>query len=529
MPSSPSDPAQWVDTVIVGSGPAALILSYILHGHIPHYRADSAPHPDALLRARLPSNLCDVDARDFGALFEASRLPYSTAALPINVLVDTLLRPLADVEPGAHASCVEWRHEPDKAVTHRIIGDTVSGGMWASNPVPASADIGALSYVDQLALPGFSLADYLRTTKTTAVGGVRPSRQDVADYLIAYPAAVGIDDAIAPPGRAQGIQRFDGGFFVFSHHLRCQHLVLASGTFSNLVQPDPFLQPLMPLPMVQSMELPLLVIGSGFTAADILMTQLPKRKILHVFQWDPEHRPSPLRACHRSAYPDYAGVYRRMKRAAAHAMDESAMVTPLPIGRSDPFETADAESRYEGLPNASIEHATFDGRVGRVRFRLHDGTTTERIVSGLQYVVGRRGSLSYLDPELQSEVLGPKLSEVAQISGGSLREKVAESTEVAPNVFAIGSLAGDSLIRFAYGTCVSTAGMIMARRDENDPKPGSTLSSDTTLQDEVVVSEDGGCCSKVKTRRSLSERSGPQLGGIRRRLESIMQAKCILQ
>jgi hypothetical protein len=48
------------------------------------------------------------------------------------------------------------------------------------------------------------------------------------------------------------------------------------------------------------------------------------------------------------------------------------------------------------------------------------------------------------------------------LSGQTLRDKVLEDIEVAPNVFAIGSLTGDSLIRFAYGSCTYAAGKIMA-------------------------------------------------------------------
>jgi hypothetical protein len=43
-----------------------------------------------------------------------------------------------------------------------------------------------------------------------------------------------------------------------------------------------------------------------------------------------------------------------------------------------------------------------------------------------------------------------------------LRSKVLEDLELAPNVFAIGSLTGDSLIRFAYGSCTYAAARIMA-------------------------------------------------------------------
>ncbi len=58
------------------------------------------------------------------------------------------------------------------------------------------------------------------------------------------------------------------------------------------------------------------------------------------------------------------------------------------------------------------------------------------------------------------------------LSGQTLRGKVLEDIEVAPGVFAIGSLTGDSLIRFAHGSCTYAAGKIMApsRRHREDGK-----------------------------------------------------------
>lgn len=140
-------PAQWpeqVDTIVVGNGPSALILSFILHGNIPYYNSVH-PHPDPILHQRLQQAPCllDVDISELTSHFAASRISYSTQALPINVLLDTLLRPLADTDPGEHKSCVEWRYEPLRKVEHLVLGDTTNaGGQWADNPV-AGAGISA--------------------------------------------------------------------------------------------------------------------------------------------------------------------------------------------------------------------------------------------------------------------------------------------------------------------------------------------------------------------------------------------------
>jgi len=482
----PVDP----EVVVIGSGPSALILSYILHGNVPYYES-SNPHPDPILHSKLLKSPCllDIDVHNLTSHFRASRLSYSTQALPINVLLDTLIRPLADTEPGVLGPCVEWRYEPAKEVRHVILGNTSqAGGQWADNPVEASWDIGALSYAEMLSLPGYSLEEhYKKIGREQPADFHRPTRRDIAAYLAAYPGAVGISDSIWNGTVAQDITRTEFGFHIGTLDLRCRYLVLASGIFSRLLPARPQLQPLLRLPdHSRDYEPPLLVVGSGFTAADIIISTLPRRKIIHIFQWSPEDRPSPLRACHADAYPDYAGVYRRMKLSAIRALGNNSVFSPAPAKRlkNNPFfDPRDWDQSYEGLPNTYIKDVEVNGEYATVMLQGSGGRITKREVSNLQYVIGRRGSLEYLDKALQQEVLGCDANgaqRADRISGKSLRTKVEENLEVAPGVFAIGSLTGDSLIRFAFGGCVYAAREIASRRSSQDnvlvPNSTATLS-----------------------------------------------------
>ena len=473
-----------VDTVIVGNGPAALILSYILHGNCPFYDTSFNNHPDRILDTKLRADLIydGFDVGDITAHFPSSRFSYSTAALPINVLLDTLLRPLADTDPGAYKPCVSWKRLPDRAVSHVLLSCTKPGGQWASNPVRASWDIGALSYLDQLSLPGYSLRDHLASRYSPEESDfVRPTRAEIADYLAAYPAAVGIEDSVFPPALVSNVKRTQQGFYIGSHSISCKHLVLASGIFSNLLPARPQLYPLLELPESQASEPPLLVVGSGFSAADIIITNLPRRKIIHIFKWDPDNRPSPLRACHKSAYPEYARVYRQMKLAAIALLGEGEGSLALTRRKSNTLKHTKADPNYEGFPNTYIAEATARNGAGTVELRLPSGKMTKRAVSELAYVIGRRGSLAYLDSELQKEVVGPEppKEKSEKISGRTLRAKVQEDLEVAPNVFVIGSLTGDSLIRHAYGSCIYAAHKILlesGRATRNDIVPEPVIS-----------------------------------------------------
>jgi hypothetical protein len=430
-----------------------------------------------------------------------SSLRYSTQALPVNTLLDTLVRPNADTELNPK-SCIEWRYEPDKAIPHVAIGDTAhAGGQWAENPVSASADIGTLSYAEQLSLPGYSYADHLaKSGREDEAEFVRPSRVEVADYLRTYPEAVGIADSIYTGLKVEHVHRTVRGFSVGSLGIRCKHLVLASGIFTVNIPPPLYLAP---VAQMDSQEAPLLVIGSGFSAADVIISAPPTRRIVHIFQWAPEKRPSPLRGCHHTAYPEYATVYRQMKLAAITAKKKTVK-SPSIRRKSNPFQQRDW-TLYEGLPNAEVVSASTSGNIATVVLRLSSGETITRDIGGLAYVVGRRGTLDFLSPELCAEILtspdhmSPDPSSGHLISGRTLRAKAeATSLEVAKDIFIIGSLTGDSLIRHAIGGCVFAAGRILGAiptiySPDSTPSPTSSTSrsaSPASTSDTEIAVED---------------------------------------
>lgn len=485
-----------IDTVIVGTGPSALILSFILHGNVPYYDPEH-PHPDPILHKKLSQSPCllQLDVQDLTAHFDASRISYSTQALPINVLLDTLLRPLSDVEPGEYPPSLVWKYEPDRAVKHILIGDAPqTGGQWASNPVDASWDIGTLSYLEQLSLPKYTVFDHFKSSpKSLAFGCERPTRRQIADYLAAYPAAVGIQDSIKV-GTASGISRADDGFHIASHNLRCRHLVLASGIFTKPIPPQAQLQGLEGLKSQDGDREPLLVIGSGFSAADVILSSIEKRKIIHVFRWMPDERPSPLQACHPQAYPDYAGVYRQMKRATRKQTGDDNLISPTPRKQKQFFDEWIWSDHYVGLANAEIANVELLPDAAIVHFRLPDGEQVTHRVSSLAHVIGRRGSLAYLSQSLRREVTSSpgqsadgyqEMEDDFPVSSRTLRDKVEISDQVAPNVFVIGSLTGDSLIRFGYGSCVESAGIIISNGEGSvQQSPASSMKAG--LEDEKV-------------------------------------------
>jgi hypothetical protein len=132
------------------------------------------------------------------------------------------------------------------------------------------------------------------------------------------------------------------------------------------------------------------------------------------------------------------------------------------------FARRDWARVYEGFANAEICGVRVEegSKRAMVKVRLSCGTEIERLVGGLVYAGGRRGSLAYLDSGLLKEVLGDGSLSGCWITGRAMRPKVEAGLEVARDVFVIGSLTGDSLVRHAYGGCVYAAGRIMGAKGE---------------------------------------------------------------
>lgn len=443
-----------------------MILSYILHGYIPFY---TGKHHDPLLNSKLLKldHLLQIDSSTYSHF--GSSLRYSQQAQPINALLDTLVRPNADTEidPPSH---IEWKFKPQRAIPHVILTDSQrSGGQWTRASGTESDDIATLSYAEMLSLPGYSFKQYFKETHGNAPPDfMRPSRTLVASYYAAYPKAVGIDTSIRLGSHVSNVSRITGGFIIDPAHVKCKQLVLASGIFTHDISPPALLKPLQ---RSVSPSLPILVIGSGFSAADVILSASPQQQIIHLFKWDPENNPSPLRGCHQQAYPEYAGVYRQMKAAASQ---HAQVVSPQAKRKTNPFFTQrDWSTMYEGLPNVTITkvYPARDGTVVEIKFK--NGTTAQRIVGSLAYHVGRRGSLAYLDASLLQEIIGARDDEGSLENDTMLLRRGGTRNGgalVAEDVYAIGSLTGDSLVRHAFGVCVDAAAKIMAEKPPGSHK-----------------------------------------------------------
>lgn len=415
-----------------------MFLSFLLNGNVPRYSTvKHGPHEDSILHARLqklegsPLYSAFDDPTEYTAHF-ASR-GYSRQALPVNVLYDTLARPGADVGESGKGR-IEWATS-ERKVPFICCGQDI-GGQWAKGETGKT-----LSYSEMLGLPGLNIEKFLGTA-----GFERPWRSDVRRYLQCYPEEMGLAESIFGGVDVVHVKREGNRFRIRlrasnrEHTIWSRNLVLATGVSSMPIPPPSELANLRLTP-----NSPVLVVGTGFSAADEVLRCLGAgQRVIHVYKWKTATS-QPLKSCHPQAYPEYIRVWRLMR------------------GRnSDPL--------YEGMPDGTVR---YDDAGVVVEFP-DERPALKRQISEFKYYIGRCSSVEYLDPELRREI-----GVASHIRLKTLREKCEGSLEIAPRVFAIGSLTGDSLVKFAGGGCLQVTAKILKGFEEwqkEKPKNGESPS-----------------------------------------------------
>ena len=153
--------------VIVGSGPSAMLLSLCLQGWEPYY---CSQHPNSRVHAAMMEhtqdghrNILDCDEEALVTLLRKLDLT-GRSHNPIALLFDALFHPDADSPCmsasclGGRRSCLELR-KTGVAVSHVMIGDTGIGGSWNGMP-PHMLTVSPGAWMD---LPGpLSLEDFTK-------------------------------------------------------------------------------------------------------------------------------------------------------------------------------------------------------------------------------------------------------------------------------------------------------------------------------------------------------------------------------
>lgn len=497
-----------IDVTIVGNGPGGMFLSYILQGNIPYYDPNTinGPHPDKALHQLLlkystgEESLLDA-VTDQQVIDYISNGGYSSffssTMLPIDLLIDTLISS-DETEFSSNLSAkktrISWKgNQPP--ISHLVIGNTSkAGGQWANLNETDGPDDKSLSYAEMLSLPGYSYTQYLQDYHETPLNDYcRPNRKDVSEYYSIYPSKVGIESNFVFNSTVTCIDKKDPNAFVVTYYdqttksiksLTSKSIVLASGvserptTVNNSASPSSstkfselakiissspgknnkqFLDTHTIVPPLSTppCEDPCthgpcstLIIGSGVSAAEAINKCQKGSSIIHIFKWEPKKNPSPLRRYPKELYPDYSSIYNLMLRTLRERRDDNTTATTYQY---------DDNKDYEGLINAKVIDISPDGMVD---IELEDGEVVCRRVSKIKLRTGRSGSLDYISPQILNVNNDDDNEDLSHVTKNTVRETLHANygdLKINDGVYAVGSLSGDTLVRFLLGGCMVVA------------------------------------------------------------------------
>jgi len=171
------------DTVIIGNGPSAISLSYMLSGNVAYYKGQS---DDDLLHNRMNylKNVPIVlqDLKELSQGLEGRSSNY------VSLLFDALAHPNADLGNDT-PSLLDWQKREDLKVDHVVIGPDVPGGAWRA----MDKDVLTVSLGTWMELPNLPMSDWLaknsnstNNQKKSFKSGDRISVGAVADYYKDY-------------------------------------------------------------------------------------------------------------------------------------------------------------------------------------------------------------------------------------------------------------------------------------------------------------------------------------------------------
>ncbi|KAF0305700.1 Oxidative stress-induced growth inhibitor 2 [Amphibalanus amphitrite] len=474
--SEPDDlQAQFHEVVIVGNGPSAITLSYLLAGNWPYYaRAGAASDgviPDHLHRKLSAHPTVSILEQDLEYLSEGLE---GRSNNPVSVLFDTLNHPGADFGADEH-STIRWVYRPERAVDHLVLGRGPPGGVWQK----MTGDLLTVSLGSWMELPGLGFQQWCLDNDRS-----RARVTDVARYYAAYVQTMGLSDhfrdstlvtsvrrlgsspedsrltvvpgsgqpigrplaAAAPLWIVEGL-RAGADDQLERFRVAARRVVLACGTSdvpSRLGCPGealPFvchtLSTMEALLASGGVTGTLLVIGAGLSAADVILAACRRGvPVVHAFRRRATDRALIFYRLPRALYPEYHQVHQMMRDG----------------GRSC--------CHYRALAQARVLRIDPDGLV---TLATGDGPAQVR-VSHVAVMIGAQPGLQFVDDQT---VLGDSAGATADGRARPLPvDAFTHESENAPGLYAMGPLVGDNFVRFIQGGALAIAAHVARDRGE---------------------------------------------------------------
>ncbi|XP_005109784.1 oxidative stress-induced growth inhibitor 2 [Aplysia californica] len=472
MESLPQIGPLHTDVVIVGNGPSALALSFMLAGHRPYY--DGTPLSNEFLNDRLVKDMeVSLVDKELEPLCEGLE---GRSNNPVALLFDNLFHPDADLGLD-NPSVIDWKHEEQTEIDHVVLGKTKAGGTWQK----IDGTMQTISQNTWMELPNVPFREWMaQNRRNSGVGEPMYGRAtigDVKDYYLDYVKSQGLQRYFKDNYTVTSVQRvyhlrnavdsesgevepccrnvrrnhthcwevrgyhsvFDDQGQAISRQDFCYlapHVVLAAGAYDipNRLGVEGENRPFVTHSLgdfekhlsssaLNTLSDPVLVVGAGLSAADaILMAMESNVPVIHVFRRGPSDPSLIFSKLPSTMYPEYHRIHSLMK-----GKETSELYRPM--ARHNVIEILDHKVLVGTKKQDQM--ATFD-------------------ISFAAIMIGSRADLGFLPREGRHLGVVPKWPIDSKHNPIDVDVYSYQSAHE-PQMFAMGPLVGDSFVRFGIG------------------------------------------------------------------------------
>ncbi|CAF1219762.1 unnamed protein product [Didymodactylos carnosus] len=485
------------DVVIIGNGPSAITLSYILSGNWPYW--NGCAMSNEYLNIKLEQFVKDNSLLEQDLELLSDGLEGRTRN-PIALLLDFLLHPDADLGTNSPTK-LNWKHVSNQHIDHVCIGRGTPGGVW--NKL-TSQHLSTVSLANWMELPNYSFSEFRQSRRSSSNenSDIQQHQQDskratydevrhyYKDYVrrrqlqknflnnrevtsiqrvCAEPAYYDeVKDEIHPTELLWEIRGYKTDKEQTPFCLHAKHVVLATGTTQeqtrslNIVsdeQPQSFIkstlcdiEQLIENKQLTSHSKPLLVVGCGLSAIDvILLCEKYSIPVMHVFRKAIDDPDLVFNKLSSNLYPDYEKLYEKMKHAIKQQQQQLA-------------NTQKSSPLYQCFHQCDIisinEHSTV------IRdLKLSTKAQLVQYEYDISYAVKLTGpeiKLNFF--ENNGQYLATNKTKTLQSNDNPISiNPITYECTAYENLYAIGPLVGDNLIRFLQGGACAVAASLLKK------------------------------------------------------------------
>lgn len=438
--------ATYKDVVIIGNGPSAITLSYMLAGNWPYFDRDQA-HPNEYLNSRL------LEYDESKSILEMD-LDYLSNGLqgrsvnPLSVLLDQLQHPEADFGVEAPSTLL-WKFNQNKVIDHVVLGKGLPGGAW--HKMDDCKETLTISLGSWMQLPGMGIKEWCNDYKRSES---RVSLSCVANYYKDYVKCQNLSQYFRNHSTVTTV-KFNKNTKLYEvcgkqnenqrFRYKTPNVVLATG---NSDRPNKLNVPGEKLPFVihslnelehllsegklHPFSDPILIVGAGLSAADaVIAARFNSIPIVHVFRRHPDDSALIFNQLPENMYPEYHKVHSRMKKA-------------LPCNGYKPFSMHCVKEIKDN------KEVVLSNIIGADDTQLITSVTVK--VSYVLVLIGMKPELSFIKPKSLLTKLGIKSVEPIDTRSNPIRiDPISHESTLIPGLYAIGPLVGDNFVRFVQG------------------------------------------------------------------------------